>query len=169
MIPELFWIKGPWPGKLAISSRPRGGDWLQDEIRGWRSAHVDSVVSLLEKGEEIQLDLRKESQMAKANGIRFVAFPTEDRGVPASTQSAVELLRAVNRALEQGENIAVHCRQGIGRSALIAAGTLMAAGESPEAALEAIRTARGLSVPETQEQLYWLQRDLAESLAAVHR
>src|ERR1035438_6473384 len=147
MIPELFWIPGPWRGRLAISSRPRGGDWLEDEIRGWRQARVDSVVSLLEKGEEEQLELRDEATIATANGIHFLSFPIVDRGVPASIVPAVSLLRAVNHALEQGENVAVHCRQGIGRSALIAAGLLIAAGESPEVAIDAVRSARGVDVP----------------------
>jgi hypothetical protein len=115
MIPDLFWIPGPWRGRLAISGRPRGGDRLDDEIRGWRSAQVDSVVSLLEKSEEIQLELAQEGQTANANGIRFVSFPIADRGVPTSVRSAVQLLRSVNHALEQGENIAVHCRQGMPR------------------------------------------------------
>jgi hypothetical protein len=52
MMPDLFWITGLWRGRLAISTRPRGGEWLEDEIRGWHRARVDSVVSLLEKDEE---------------------------------------------------------------------------------------------------------------------
>jgi len=169
MIPDLFRITEPWRGQLAISTRPRGGDWLEDEVRGWRSAHVDSVVSLLEKDEEEKLELDSEGRIAQANGIHFISFPIVDRGVPTSIPSTASVLRSVNRALEKGENVAVHCRQGIGRAALFAAGTLMAAGKSPEAALEAIRSARGLNVPETQEQREWLQRDLADSLATVRQ
>jgi len=169
MFPDLFWISGPWRGRLAISTRPRGGDWLEDEIRGWRSAQVDSVVSLLEKDEEKQLELDEEGRMAEANGIHFISFPIVDRGVPTSVPSTISLLHSINEALERGENVAVHCRQGIGRAALVAAGTLMAAGRSPDAALEAIRSARGVNVPETREQREWLQRDLADSLAVVHQ
>jgi protein-tyrosine phosphatase len=169
MIPDLFWITGPWRGRLAISTRPRGGDWLEDEIRGWRLAHVDSVVSLLEKDEEKHLELDEEGQLAEANGMQFISFPIVDRGVPTSVPSTVSLLHSVNRALEEGKNVAVHCRQGIGRSALFAAGALMAAGKSPEAALAAVRSARGLTVPETKEQREWLNRDLADSLATVHQ
>jgi protein-tyrosine phosphatase len=169
MIPDLFWITGPWRGRLAICTRPRGGYWLDDEIRGWRSAQVDSVVSLLERDEEKQLELDREGEVAEANGIHFISFPIVDWGVPASIPSAISLLHSVNRALEQGENVAVHCRQGVGRAVLVAAGALMAAGKSPEAALEAVRSARGVNVPETQEQREWLQRDLADSLSIVHQ
>lgn len=28
-----YWIPGPWPGRLGIVPRPRGGDWFEDEMR----------------------------------------------------------------------------------------------------------------------------------------
>src|SRR5215213_5189870 len=54
---SVFWISGPWRGRLAIVLRPRGGDWLDGETRVWRHAGVDVVVSLLEPSEETELDL----------------------------------------------------------------------------------------------------------------
>ena len=30
-------------GKLALAARPRGDDWLEDEIAGWRREGVDTV------------------------------------------------------------------------------------------------------------------------------
>jgi protein-tyrosine phosphatase len=33
---ELHWINGPWPAKLAVFARPRGGDWLADEMASWK-------------------------------------------------------------------------------------------------------------------------------------
>src|SRR5437870_3377638 len=48
---ELSWIEAPWQGRLAISPRPRGGDWLEDEVREWRLAGVEAVVSLLTSDE----------------------------------------------------------------------------------------------------------------------
>jgi hypothetical protein len=40
---ELYWIERPWRGRLAIMPRPRGGDWLDDEIQSWRRSGVDVV------------------------------------------------------------------------------------------------------------------------------
>ncbi|MGA2149841.1 MAG: protein-tyrosine phosphatase family protein, partial [Bryobacteraceae bacterium] len=120
MIPDLFWIPGPWTGRLAIVARPRGGDWLDDEASGWRRAGLDVVVSLLEEQEAAQLGLEREDQAAASNDVRFLSFPIADRGAPASTQGAVALLKDMIRALDAGKNVAVHCRQGIGRSGLIA-------------------------------------------------
>lgn len=169
MIPELYWIPGPWRGRLAISARPRGGDWLEDEVQGWRSAGIEVVVSLLSKDEEEQLDLSDEHRLAGLQSIRFVSFPVTDRSVQASLETTVALLGDIRAELEAGRNVAVHCRQGIGRSALIAAGALAAAGLEPHAALETVSVARGLPVPETEEQRHWLEGLLARQLSLVRR
>ena len=165
MTPDLFWIAGPWTGRLAIAARPRGGDWLDDEGRGWRAAGLDILVSLLEEEEAAQLDLVNEQRAAAANGVRFVSFPIPDRGVPASTQAAVAVLRDIVRALESGKSVAVHCRQGIGRSGLVAAGALVTAGMSADRAIEAVSAARGITVPETPSQRRWIQQLFSERLA----
>jgi protein-tyrosine phosphatase len=60
-------------------------------------------------------------------------------------------------ALDAGRNVAVHCRQGIGRSGIIVGGVLMAAGEDVPAALAAIKESRGVDVPETEEPRGWLR------------
>jgi len=158
MTPDLFRIPGPWRGRLAIAARPRGGDWLEDEASGWRQAGIDVVVSLLEADEAAQLELADEAQAARANGIRFISFPIPDRGVPVSTPAAVSLIAAISDALVSGQNVAVHCRQGLGRSGLIAAGVLARAGIDPERAIDVVSSARGETVPETPEQRSWIRR-----------
>jgi len=166
MTPDLFWIPGPWRGRLAIAARPRGGDWLDDEARGWRQAGIDVIVSLLEGDEAAELDLVNEADAAQENGIRFVSFPIPDRGVPASAPAAASLIAAILNALERGSNVAVHCRQGVGRSGLIAAAVLASAGIDPERAIEVVSSARGQTVPETPGQNSWLQH-LPSELAGV--
>src|ERR1700722_5692319 len=116
MKPDLFWIRGPWRGRLVVASRPRGGDWLGDEAAGWRRAGIDVVVSLLEADEAVQLSLAQEGEVARLNGIDFISFPIPDRGVPASLPPTLSLLAAIAGALDNGKNVAIHCRQGVGRS-----------------------------------------------------
>jgi len=158
MTPELFWIPGPWRGRLAIAARPRGGDWLDDEASGWRRAGIDVIVSVLEADEAAQLDLVGEAQAARTNGVRFISFSIPDRGVPPSTPAAVSLIAAISDALESGQKVAVHCRQGLGRSGLIAAGVLASAGIDPDRAIEVVSSARGQTVPETPDQRSWIRR-----------
>jgi len=158
MKPDLYWIPGPWRGKLAVSTRPRGGDWLDDEIAGWRGDGLDVVVSLLEKEEASQLQLDREGVATCSKGIEFVSFPVPDRGIPLSVPKALAFLEAIAMRLEKGRNVAVHCRQGIGRSGLVAAGLLMIAGTSVEDAVRTVSAARGVTIPETATQLEWLER-----------
>jgi protein-tyrosine phosphatase len=164
MTPELFWIPGAWRGRLAIAARPRGGDWLEDEAAGWRRAGLEVVVSLLEEEEAAQLELTSEGPAANSEGLHFVSFPIPDRGVPASLPGALSLLRTIGDALEEGKSVAVHCRQGIGRSGLVAAGMLVTSGMEVNRALAVVSAARGQTVPETEAQLRWIQRLAAERL-----
>ena len=153
---KVFWVAGPWLGRLGILPRPRGGDWLGDETTAWHEAGIGMVVSLLEPDEETQLVLEGEAAAATASGVDFRTFPIPDRGVPASRESVAELAKGIVDALDLGRNVAVHCRQGIGRSGLVVAGVLVAAGTDPVTALKAIEESRGLKVPETEEQRQWL-------------
>ncbi|MBI2834181.1 MAG: dual specificity protein phosphatase family protein [Acidobacteria bacterium] len=123
-------------------------------------------MSLLESEEEVQLVLEGEAAAAAASGIEFRSFPIPDRGVPASKQSVAELVRVIVDALDRGRNVGIHCRQGIGRSALIVGAVLVAVGQAPATALKAIKESRGLEVPETEEQRQWL-KDFASWLPAV--
>ena len=157
MNPQPLWIPGPWPGKLAIITRPRRGDWLEDEVNGWRRAGLDSVVSLLEEDEIAQFDLGQEHEVAQSKGVDILSFPIPDRGVPASTTEALTLLSKIAAALDSGKKVALHCRQGVGRSGVIAVGLLLMSGMSLDQATAVVSAARGTAVPETPAQLEWLR------------
>src|SRR5262249_33930762 len=90
---ELFWIAGAPAGRLAVLPRPRGGDWLEDEVRSLRGSGVDVLVSLLTREEVGELGLADEAGCCAACGIGFVSFPFPDRGVPASSADALALVR----------------------------------------------------------------------------
>lgn len=163
---EIYWIPGPWLGRLGISARPRGGDWLADEVQAWRAAGLDVVTSLLTPDEVDELGFQDEEALARQQGLAFYVFPIPDRGVPRSPGELAELVARLERELASGKNLAVHCRQGIGRSSLVAAALLVAAGEEPFEAFRQIENVRGTPVPDTREQRAWLGQMTAESLAA---
>lgn len=153
---EFFWIPGPWPGRLAILPRPRGGDWLEDEIQAWRRSGIDGIVSLLTPEENVDLALSDEGGLCRANGIQFFSFPITDRGVPPSREAFSDLVTKLAGQLAAGKSVAAHCRQGIGRSALVAVCLLVLSGSDPEAAMQQVGAARGCPVPETPEQRRWV-------------
>jgi protein-tyrosine phosphatase len=156
MEPTLFWIKGPWAGRLAIAARPRGGDWLDDEIAAWKNAGVDTVISTLEPEEAREFELHAEKDAALHGGIDFVGLPIPDRQTPPV--SAEEELPELEQRLRQGRNVIVHCRQGIGRSAVVAAALLILGGVEAEKAVRLVQDARLRPVPETEEQKEWIRR-----------
>jgi protein-tyrosine phosphatase len=156
MTAQVYWISGPWRGRLGIVPRPRGAEWLDDETRAWREAGIDVVVSLLQPDEEADLDLTGESSSSLASGLDFRSFPITDRSVPKSREAVAELADHIVDALRAGRTVAVHCRQGIGRSGMIAAAALISAGLNADTAVNAIRQSRGLEVPETQAQQRWI-------------
>jgi protein-tyrosine phosphatase len=155
---ELYWLEGPWPGKLAMAARPRGGDWLPEDIAAWKRAGIAAVLSLLTPEEETELDLRDEASEATTQGIKFLSFPIPDRQVPTSEAKLAQTLETLSDTLSAGKNVVVHCRQGVGRSGLVATCLLVRKGMSPGAAVESVSEARGVSVPETGEQRDWIDR-----------
>jgi protein-tyrosine phosphatase len=153
---RLYWLDEEWPGRIALSARPRGGDWLPDEIADWKRNGVSTVISLLEPQEEKDLDLQNEGAEIRHQELDFVSFPIADRKVPKSEAALVKTLEKLDKSLLNGGNILVHCRQGVGRSGLVAACLLVKRGMSPVAALERVSAARGVMVPETEEQREWI-------------
>lgn len=161
---ELYWVPGPWSGRLAIMPRPRGGDWLEDEVQAWRRSGVDVIVSLLTADEIADLSLAEEAALCRSNGIEFFSFPIPDRGVPSSKATVSELATRLGEQLANGKTIAIHCRQGVGRAALMAICLLVLSGTELEAAIHRVGEARGCPVPETPEQRRWVT-EFAKSLA----
>jgi len=169
MRPSIYWLdlteSGPegrperW--RLAIMPRPRAGDWLEDEIAGWKAEGVDMVVGLLEPHELAELELNRLPATCAAAGIDFVPFPIADRGVPASLPETDRLVCTIAADLAAGKAVAVHCRSGIGRSALIAACVLVRGGYAVDSAFATIGLARGVEVPDTEAQRAWVAAFLA--------
>jgi protein-tyrosine phosphatase len=152
-----YWIEGPWPGRLAIVPRPRGGDWLDDEARAWKNGNVDLVVSLLDPDEEQALELTAEQAICQANGMEFFSIPIADRGLPRAGKEFSIALGAIAERVNLGQTAIVHCRQGIGRAPLLAASMLIVAGVDAGEAIRRVSEARGRPVPETGEQAEWLR------------
>ncbi len=125
-------------------------------MNAWSQAGVGTVVSLLTPDEEASLGLENESVEAKVHNMRFTAFPIEDRQVPSSPSDLAKALEGLDRELQHGRNVVVHCRQGVGRSGLVGACLLVNKGLDSQNAVDLISAARGVPVPETAEQRRWI-------------
>lgn len=152
-----YWIKTN-DVRLAITPRPRGEDWILDDLRLLKRARIDVVVSALTVAEAEELGLLEEGQHCQSAGLEFLSFPIEDRSVPPSFNEFDGLLNTLSEFLRKGRAVGVHCRAGIGRSSMIVASVLIRYGLSVDSAFRAIQEARGCSVPDTPEQRHWVER-----------
>jgi protein-tyrosine phosphatase len=157
---QLFWIDGAGAGRIGIMPRPRGGDWLDGEMLALAKAGVKVLVSLLTADEVAELELQDEERLCSNCSIRFIPFPIADRGVPFLLPEARCILDLILGELRAGQTVVVHCRMGIGRSALVAACLLKSQGIGVDEAFAMISRARGFSVPDTDEQREWVKRFL---------
>ena len=154
---RLYSVQKLSPGKLSIMPRPRGGDWLDDEIKALSAERVDILVSLLMPEEVSELALQNEAEACRGQDILYLSYPIPDHNVPPYSRATFDLLEELKAYLTQGKHLAIHCRMGLGRSALIAASVLVLNGFTPERACKLLSSARGYHVPETEEQRAWVK------------
>ncbi len=88
--------------------------------------------------------------------MAFLSFPVPDRGLPESRSVALRLAHDLAARLTDGQTVLIHCRAGIGRSAVITAGVMIRLGVDATEALGRIAAARSVRVPDTDEQRAWV-------------
>jgi protein-tyrosine phosphatase len=154
MRPTLYTIDHPGPGQLSTMAKPRGGDWLHDEMTALKTDGVDVLVCALTPPELDETGLGAEAQEALNAGLYFVAIPVLDRHVP-DLAAVLPTLQQLAEQLHGGAHIVTHCRFGIGRASLLAAALLILNGNDPDAVWNQLEQARGLPVPDTAEQREW--------------
>lgn len=135
-------------------AKPRGGDWLADEMSALHAIGVDILVCALTTAELYEVNLTKEAFVAREAGLEFVSIPIPDRGVPDPATVLPDIQRLAGR-LRDGAHIVTQCRFGIGRASLLAAGILVLNGLAPDHAWRRLEQARGLVVPDTPAQRGW--------------
>lgn len=150
---DIFWIGDTG---LAIVLRPRGDDWLENDLQRIHMAGIQLIVSTVENWEARTLGLAEEGDIAERVGMRFISYPMQDRSTPNDREDFTDFVSMLAKRLETGEKIGVHCRGCIGRSTLVAASTLIKRGWPADRALDEIERARGCSVPDTEEQRDWI-------------
>ena len=152
-----YWIETGIPAKLAIMPRPNGGKQLEGEIRLLKREGADVLVSLLTPEEEEELALEHERAACSGYGIKFRSFPIPDRRVPDSAEAFLKFIDSLHDDLLNKRSIVAHCRAGIGRSSLLLAALMRREGLSTDDAFRRITQARGMLVPDTAEQLRWVE------------
>ena len=153
---DIFWIGNGNAPPLAIVMRPRGEEHLEGELRSMKQGGIETLVSMLEPHEAQWLGLGDEEDTARQVGLEFLSYPIPDTHVPADVTRFRKFAADLADRLKAGEAIGVHCRGCIGRATVASACALIHLGWNPTEALDAIREARGVWVPDTPEQEAWI-------------
>ena len=149
----IYTVARELPGTLSTMAAPQGDlDVVLPTLRGYG---VDTLVSLLPPEQASMLFLTDEPNAAYRAGLEFRSLPVPDFGVPDYAEFAGPL-RELSDELTAGRHVAVHCWGGVGRSSLVAAALLVLRGSTAEAAWHRVAYARGVPVPETDEQRDWI-------------
>jgi protein-tyrosine phosphatase/nicotinamidase-related amidase/aminoglycoside phosphotransferase (APT) family kinase protein len=141
-------------GRLGITlcpgRRDRGRD-LGADLAQLRAEGVTRLLCLLTDSELGWAGVPDLGPRALAAGLTYRRLPVPDQGTP-DIADAIDLVRWCREGTERGEAVVVTCMGGLGRSGTIAACFLVAGGMPAEAAIAAVRTARGPRALETITQ-----------------
>lgn len=158
MAVKVYWVHRFHNGaRLGIMARPRGNDWLEEEIISLERGKAGLCVSLLEQAEIAELGLQQQESFCRKHGIGYLHFPIADRSVPQDDTKTKNVIREIEDKIKSGLSVVIHCRMGIGRSSIIAGCVLKRADIGAGEAIAMIGEARGLKVPDTEQQLAWLK------------
>ena len=158
-LPNTYWAL---PGLLLAGEHPSG---LTTEA----TRHRVSV--LLAAGIECFLDLTHPSEIepydqALPFHIEYLRKPIRDHGLPERREHMMEILDCLHDALRSGRRTYLHCRAGIGRTAMVVGCLFVERGLTGEQALDELaarweqceRSKLWPSVPETEAQTDYVRR-----------
>jgi len=148
------------PGKLLAGEYPRDKEEATSQAK---------INALLDGGISVFVDLTEEheglrsytSLIGKAIHRRFAI---RDVAVPDSPETTIQILDTIDRYIQQGEMVYVHCWGGVGRTGVIVGCWLARHGHGGEAALIRLRKlwtqcpkSATHESPETRDQERYIQ------------
>lgn len=139
-----------------------GRSWDRDlirdlaEIKTWGAS---ALVSLVEDYEFEVLAVPEFAEKIRASGIEWHHLPLMNRDVPDARfeERWITSGRVLRQRLQTGERIVLHCKNGLGRTGMIAARLLVELGEYPEAAIRRVRSARPGAIETVQQKRHVYQ------------
>jgi protein-tyrosine phosphatase len=144
-------------GFFRVGPKPRGGDWLEDDLRALKREGFTLVASLLTVEENMELDLVDEASLCKEIGLDFYSFPIVDRSTPRNRRDFEDFATRLSVRLEAGDRGVFHCRAGLGRAPLLGCTIMLKNGADAGKAWKMLAEARGQMVPDTEAQKAWVK------------
>lgn len=119
--------------------------WITNLLGVSGTLHPRHIAELAGMGVSAVLDVREEDgddpALLARHGIRFLHLPARDH-TPPSQKQLFEGTRWVLNELQAGRRTLVHCKEGIGRSVVLACCVLMVGGHDLGQALNLVKSRR---------------------------
>lgn len=162
MTPKMYYVQKVGLGYLAVMAKPMCGALVEEEFSGLAELGVMQIVSLLETAEQDETGLANEKELCEKNNIKFISYPIKDHYLPASVTEFSQVTKTIYNEITEGMNTVIHCRAGIGRTGMVAAGVLLHATVEAIDAFQILSRARGVQMPETEQQYNWVVANQTE-------
>ncbi|MBK6452313.1 MAG: ADP-ribosylglycohydrolase family protein [Proteobacteria bacterium] len=118
-IDTTYWVV---PGRFLVGEHPgsRSRARSMDRLRRFLEAGITCFIDLTELDESPGYDRHLPFESPSGRRIDYLRQPIPDHGVPADRATMDRILAMLDDALESGHGVYLHCRAGIGRSAMVA-------------------------------------------------
>lgn len=142
-LPGLIGISS-CPGMSTFSTLDLYDDRIDADLQNIKNWGASVIVTLLEIRELAMLGIADLPGKALALNLLWLHLPIRNMGLPDSLfeeswkwagPRLLELLR-------EGQRVLIHCKEGIGRSGIVAARLLIESGVDPASAVKIVRKAR---------------------------
>ncbi|HEY6608800.1 MAG TPA: protein-tyrosine phosphatase family protein [Candidatus Limnocylindria bacterium] len=157
------------PGKQGASTRYPGRVYRRDLTGDLENLMADGVRHLLLLVDDAELARFGDLQIverAAAAGLTVIRRPLADGTAPSSVAGMDEMLSVVAAARARAD-VAVACMGGVGRTGLVVACALVAAGRSTPDAIARVRQVRHPEAVETEAQVRFVdayERHVADAV-----
>jgi protein-tyrosine phosphatase len=144
-------------GSLWLHSMPGRRELLEQT---WEQIAVHGVqlIVCLSESDEVRAGSPSYAAAFDAKTIPCLVerFPIPDFGVPSNREAFWSLASKLATQLSSGGRVLIHCGAGIGRTGMLAVCVLLALGDGPAEAQQAVSMAGSLAVtPEQRELVSW--------------
>ena len=118
-IDTTYWVV---PGRFLVGEHPgsRSRARSMDRLRRFLDAGITCFIDLTELDESPAYEMRLPAATPLGRRVEYLRQPIPDHGIPADRATMSRILALLDGALESGHCVYLHCRAGIGRSAMVA-------------------------------------------------
>lgn len=154
-LPGLIGISS-CPGMNTFSTLDLYDDRIENDLQSIKNWGASVIVTLLEVRELAMLGIADLPVKALSMNILWLHLPIRNMGLPDESfeESWKWAGPRLLKLLSEGQRVFIHCKEGVGRSGVVAARLLIESGADPATAMKIVRKARPGSLMLNSQEEY---------------